>query len=378
MKVITHDIHPDGDLYIILKDPNSLNLEPELRLCYHTATDSCFILDPASLGRAWTFPGLPNLKGLKKTPTAIPSIELSNDEPIQVRLRVSSCHLTLASPVFKKMLQGPWSEATPQSVSPTSSTSPSREITATGWNAHALVVVLNIIHCQNHGVPKKVSPSFLAHIAVIVDYYQCDEAILVAVEMWKKECFHLPKVYGKEAIVWLYIGWAFSSPDLFSKMARFIVQRGQGLEFVKTNNLPVAAILDKVDEKRREVIDRILAGLDDLAEKLMNSEGCGHECSSMMLGALMRERKKMNQLDLPLTSPFTGYSVTHVQAMVKGFRSTKWSTPEQRDGVEHQCTIQKKMQHLFYSDSDDKDIRLPVFNISRAYESSPVGSGGTS
>ncbi|EXK96542.1 hypothetical protein FOQG_03546 [Fusarium oxysporum f. sp. raphani 54005] len=61
----------------------------------------------------------------------------------EVRMRVSSRHLTMASHYFRSVIQGPWREA--------SSTSsffgkPLRQVTAFGWDAVALAIVLDIIH----------------------------------------------------------------------------------------------------------------------------------------------------------------------------------------------------------------------------------------
>jgi hypothetical protein len=122
--------------------------------------------------------------------------------------------MTLASPVIKKMLQGPWIESA-ERVSPDSanfSSSPStsvREISTIGWNADALVAVLSIIHGRHRDVPLDANLSFFTDFAVIVDYYQCDRAVLCFPLLWYNSLYKVPEGFGRKPILWLYISWVF-------------------------------------------------------------------------------------------------------------------------------------------------------------------------
>jgi hypothetical protein len=48
-------------------------------------------------------------------------------------------------------------------------------ISASDWDAEAFLILLNVLHLRNRSVPDKVSLDMLAKIAVLVDYYECDE-----------------------------------------------------------------------------------------------------------------------------------------------------------------------------------------------------------
>ncbi|UZP32494.1 hypothetical protein NXS19_000310 [Fusarium pseudograminearum] len=143
MKVIRHDIDPDGDLLIVLKCPNSLNLMPHLPLD----------------GFPWPPPHYGSIL-----------VDLSNKDNVQIEFRVFSLLMLRSSMFFRKMLTSPWKETVEESA-----TSPRLlRVSATDWNADALAVVLDIIHnCSyENDIPHGLSNFFLAHIAAIVDYYQ--------------------------------------------------------------------------------------------------------------------------------------------------------------------------------------------------------------
>jgi hypothetical protein len=114
--------------------------------------------------------------------------------------------MILASPVIKKMLHGPWSKnaepVSPESdtTSPSSSTS-AREVSTIGWNADALVALLNIIHGRHSDVPEEVNLSFFADFAVIADYYQCDRAVLFAPLLWYELLYKAPTEFGRQHIL---------------------------------------------------------------------------------------------------------------------------------------------------------------------------------
>lgn len=53
----------------------------------------------------------------------------------------------------------------------------------------ALEIVLNVIHLKKRRVPKIVNVELLARIAVLVDYYECAEAVEAFSSIWETEVF---------------------------------------------------------------------------------------------------------------------------------------------------------------------------------------------
>ncbi|RKL46026.1 hypothetical protein BFJ72_g2935 [Fusarium proliferatum] len=324
MTIITHDIVPGGDLCIILKEPNTQRVLPDVSLRQYR----------------FNMPDYqPDHDRLDAPPmvSPLPYFRIQDEEPVEIRLRVSSAHMTLASPVIKKMLQGPWTEnaesVSPGSANASSSSSTSvREISTIGWNADALVALLNIIHCRHSDVPTKVNLSFFADFALIVDYYQCDRAVLCFPLLWHNSLYRAPEGFGRKPILWLYISWVFSWHETFPDMAMLIWKHGEGLDLVKTYDLPLAEILENLDKKRQEAIKTVLGELDNIIGELQEDQfddtfwggGWGqtdHARRCMTLGSALREKRRLDKLDPPLTAPYTGYPFSKMISMVHEFRS---------------------------------------------------------
>ncbi|KAH7006364.1 hypothetical protein EDB82DRAFT_473033 [Fusarium venenatum] len=145
MKVIRHEIDPKGDLLIVLKHPNTLNLMPD-----------------------------PPTKHESYRPPHPYYDDPSDDEEVEIEFRVCSLRMIQSSTLFKKMFGGPSKEA----VEEATASSHLRKVSATDWNGDALAVVLNIIHDRTgeNDVPQEPSTFLLAHITVIVDNYRCEES----------------------------------------------------------------------------------------------------------------------------------------------------------------------------------------------------------
>jgi hypothetical protein len=153
-------------------------------------------------------------------------------EPSEVELRVSSRHLILASPYFKAALSGPWREAVSISADC------SRCIYADDWDPEALLILMDIIHSRNRRVPRRVSLELLAKIAVLVDYYQCHEAVEVFAEIWlQKLKDDVPAKINRELVLWLCVSWVFSNAEVFASVTSIAVH--QSLEPLPTLGLPI-------------------------------------------------------------------------------------------------------------------------------------------
>jgi hypothetical protein len=63
-----------------------------------------------------------------------------------------------------------------------------------GFNTHALVIVLRIIHGESNWVPQRVSVDELSDIARVVDYMECHEAVHAWYRIWKGGLYGILKV----------------------------------------------------------------------------------------------------------------------------------------------------------------------------------------
>jgi hypothetical protein len=95
------------------------------------------------------------------------------------------------------MLEGPWEESTASSDS-------RRIITASEWDADAMLILMRIIHGRIRHVPRSISLEMLAKIAVLVDYYDCHEVVVLWSECWIENLSHeLPDTNCRNLILWI-------------------------------------------------------------------------------------------------------------------------------------------------------------------------------
>ncbi|KAK7408932.1 hypothetical protein QQX98_008876 [Neonectria punicea] len=176
MKASRFELDPNGDVELILETqlPPDFVWTPD-KLCLGTS---------ASQQRSYQ---------RRRTKSLSAADDHTDDQSEWVRMRVSSRHLILASPVFRMMLEGPWLEAAVPEPG-------LREIRVGSWHLEALIIVLDAIHGHHRSILTSLSLDMIAKVAIIVDYYQCKEIIEVFVHLWintlKKD---VPKSYGKES-----------------------------------------------------------------------------------------------------------------------------------------------------------------------------------
>ncbi|KAJ3530826.1 hypothetical protein NM208_g9151 [Fusarium decemcellulare] len=233
-----------------------------------------------------------------------------NNQSIEVRFRVSSPHLILTSPVFKAMLDGPFSEGVRNERG-------FYEIKAFEWSAEALLILLDIIHGHHRNTPKTVDISLLEQVAVLVDYYQCHEIVEVFADKWMaahQDAF--PKDYGKPCMSWMFFAWE-----------------------------PSNAHLEKLESRRQFLINQVIDNVYGMLESLWaTNDGCSVECSCMLLGSLMKQMRA-NGLQIPRPAGWTGQEKTVIEwrQFINALNSPAWR-PDTPFGTsaKHECTFKDK------------------------------------
>ncbi|KAK3627924.1 hypothetical protein LTR56_018914 [Elasticomyces elasticus] len=101
-----------------------------------------------------------------------------------MRVRASSVVLSLASPVFKKMLGPHYLEG----QAPRSAEQP-KEVQLPDDDPNAMNMLLALVHFQDPDTKKAlISPAELANLAVAVDKYDCITALALMTEALFKRC----------------------------------------------------------------------------------------------------------------------------------------------------------------------------------------------
>ncbi|KAF4965146.1 hypothetical protein FSARC_7013 [Fusarium sarcochroum] len=201
----------------------------------------------------------------------------SNGDPNKIQFRVSTRHLCIVSPVFKAMIEGNYKESQPNSEG-------LLEIGASDWDAYALMILLDIIHCHHRDVPRRLDLETIAQVGLLVDYYDCLEVVEIFYDQWNIfiddwNAVRWPHFIGYPAsnakrlsddeTVLLFIAWAFRSRWVFTGLTSWTITNTKGL--VETDWPIPSQVFAKIDEKRVDFIDQLFSRLYGLQEDLVTS-----------------------------------------------------------------------------------------------------------
>lgn len=150
----------------------------------------------------------------------------------EVKIRVSSKHLTLASRYFKSRLCGCWSEGA--------------ILESDGYvvvpvycsNSNALFILLRIIHCQTREVPREVDLQMLCDIAVLVDFYDLYDAVEFFSSLWIDNLMSKGPAFSstyrnnpameKLIVQWVWVSYAFGYRTIFRQTTERVFRNSLG------------------------------------------------------------------------------------------------------------------------------------------------------
>lgn len=149
-----------------------------------------------------------------------------NPQVAYTHSRVSSKHMTLASPVFKAMLApNVFQEGT------ILATTGKVTVPLPDDDIDAFTILLYIIHARNNLVPLNVSVQQLTDITILVDKYLLHDAVCWFVDMWFKNlnneglCCSTSRVLSpRELTKWLWIAWVFQKKELYKDLTKLAVK----------------------------------------------------------------------------------------------------------------------------------------------------------
>lgn len=250
---IDHDLDVEGDVLLVLHNPNEpfaiwdaeedwelprpkfpgidnpqtrkyRSHDPALSANHRRESALETAEAPETIGR-----GEPQQKKPKTIPVAGGSSE--------IRFRLSSKHLILASPYFRAMLTGPWEENSSRSDTMYTAN-------ASDWDEEALTILMDIIHGHSEKIPRSISLDLLAKIAVLVDYYKCHKVVKFYSDTWFEgglvpNGFRLPQKYCRDFVLRLFVSCVFAQHQTFRTLAGVAVQQTQGP--LRTLGLPFPA-----------------------------------------------------------------------------------------------------------------------------------------
>ncbi|KAG6255222.1 hypothetical protein E4U23_004671 [Claviceps purpurea] len=273
-----------------------------------------------------------------------------NSEHKMVPFRLSSRHLALASPLFKAMLKMSRKESAPSS-DPSNGSAKTRaplqndpdcqvryELAATEWDAEDYLIVMNIVHGHNRQLPVSVDLETLGRICVIVNHYHLQEVVHVVISLWIFQlCGKLPTTYGRDCVTWIFVSWVVSFTKVFEEMTKLAIKTSEG--GLGTIYLPFPPmLLTSLEQKRDRFIDEVFNILGNLCKDLWKGRrGCGFECTSMLLGSLM---KLMDENEL-----YGACSAEQAKSAVLSLKSGMWNSySPHNSGSSHVCNVHTLLQ----------------------------------
>lgn len=225
-----YELDPDGDVIFVFTttDPDTANQFPGPNAVPRESTT------PAQVTNYSVGMSSASVAGTKAQESEHQVGHRMTDTPKNsrvVRMRVSSKHLSLASPMFKKMLHGPWKEAQGLRVGHV-------EIRMDWQNLDAMLILMKAIHGNWPDFPRDVSLETLAEICTLVDYYYCQKAIHHTLELWIRHLAGgMAKASCDDIVRWIWISWVLRATDLFRYATYQAVSQSKGP--ISTIGLPI-------------------------------------------------------------------------------------------------------------------------------------------
>jgi hypothetical protein len=209
MQLLTFD--PEGDLLLLL----SRISDAEIPDTYENQDDEN-TEDDRDTGKA-----------LKPTEELYPAEE--------IRMRVSSKHMKLASAVFKAMLR----EDNFKEGLELGSTGKA-EISLPDDDPDAFAILLNIIHGRTRQVPRDVDLDLLSRISTLVDKYQLHEVVEIMSDRWISLLVsNIPEEFTDDLQAWLSISWVFEKPRIFREVTKIAERQSRGRVGEDRDDIPI-------------------------------------------------------------------------------------------------------------------------------------------
>ncbi|QYT06049.1 hypothetical protein H0G86_012914 [Trichoderma simmonsii] len=244
------------------------------------------------------------------------------DRKPTVHMRVSWKHLTFASKYFQNMAATAWKE--PKEATPEFPYS--YVIAANGWDEKALLLLMNIIHGQTSKVPRYIDLELLAKIAVMVDYYQCHEAVAFYSQTWLSSIFIvIPRKGERDYMMRLVVCLVFSEVFNFQLLTKTIIWGATGP--IDSLGLPIQQkIIDALNKSREDAIETVVAEFFEVRRRLCEDQAHSFECSSIHLGALLKAMSKMGVMDHTSVSPWPGHSLLSLEQAIRDIKEPTWKS----------------------------------------------------
>ncbi|CAG8127087.1 unnamed protein product [Penicillium nalgiovense] len=330
-------IDPEGEVIIILRNADSPFAQPledtvtgmALPKPSHRTQSPAEVIESPQTNSETSRNKRRN-KGLSASPTSPKPASTEGpqiDEQLENNcfyIQVSAKHLMFSSSVFKSMLSGGWKESVEFQQKG------SIELTADSWGIEDFMIVLRAMHGKFYLIPRKLTLEMLAKVAVIVDYYDCKEALDILKDTWINNLEEkISTTYSRNLILWLWISWFFQLRLQFKETTSTVMSRSENQ--INGWGLPIPdKVIGLMNTSREGAINNLLLRLHASREALLGgSRGCGFECRAILYGALTMQMQSSQLLSPKPAAPFPRLDYKVLRSKILSFKSPKWSNCNQ-------------------------------------------------
>jgi len=154
--------------------------------------------------------------------------------PGRVHVRVSSKHMTLASPIFRVML-APNGFMEGRDLELFGRV----EVPLPDDDDAALILLLRIIHNHTKEIPVSIELELLTKVALLVDKYRLQDAVEFFSKIWMNHVDHRTGSFHLNIPQWLCISLIFRNKQLFDKVAGLAVEHSDINFGINFDDLPI-------------------------------------------------------------------------------------------------------------------------------------------
>ncbi|KAL2826005.1 hypothetical protein BDW59DRAFT_161386 [Aspergillus cavernicola] len=192
-----------------------------------------------------------------------------------VTYRVSATHMKFASPIFQDLFTA-------------THDCPPQKIVVRGWDPRALLITLNVIHCKNNDIPRRVSLELLANITVCATMFGCREALGFVTDTWAQPMrvgISLMR-YSRDLMLWLWISWTLGFENEWREAAKIAMEQSFGP--VSSFGVPIPEhVLCQINAAREAAIKGIVELTHKTYKKWFDEDKpCSPRCNWTMIGLL--------------------------------------------------------------------------------------------
>jgi hypothetical protein len=159
-----------------------------------------------------------------------------------IHFHVCSGNLMSASPWFNRVLKRDgWIESIRNGEDKRF------HIFAKYWDENAFLILMNMFHLRTREVPRTISLDMLGKIALLVDYYECGEAIKMFSDIWiadLRKTVPIPTTYCRDLVLWIWVSWVFRLPDRYQESTEVAIKKCT--ESIRNLGLPIPSLITGV------------------------------------------------------------------------------------------------------------------------------------